>query len=259
MDPFSEFETPSKQSVTVPQLAKPRLEMFSCSPELGKLFEALSKAQAEMKPAVMDMKNPHFNSMYASLTSCQDAYRGPLSKYGLCLTQQLFSEDQIFYIRSVLGHSSGQWMSNIFKLITDRNNMQGLGSAVTYGRRYGANSLIGVVDTEDDDGNAVASQTAQKPRQQTPVKPADVAPQNPNLNAGGAQGPIKQSDLSVAQIKRLFAIATARQWTNEQVKIYLKRKFDLESTQDMNRQQYDALILVIESTDYFTACLEFKT
>jgi hypothetical protein len=121
------------------------LEPFSSSPELKDLFSALAKAQEQIKPAVMDMKNPHFNSRYASLTACQDAYRVPLSNNGFALVQQIFSVDDKFYIRSILGHISGQWIANVFKLITDKNSMQGLGSAITYGRRYGANSLIGIV------------------------------------------------------------------------------------------------------------------
>ncbi len=127
--------------------------MNESSKDLGKLFEALAKAQASMRPAVMDSKNPHYNSKFASLTACQEAYKKPLAENGLCLTQQVFSVSQHFFIRSILGHSSGQWMSNVFRLILTKNDMQGLGSAITYGRRYGANSLIGVVDTEDDDGN----------------------------------------------------------------------------------------------------------
>jgi hypothetical protein len=99
------------------------------------------------------MENPYYKSKYASLKSCQEAYRAPLAKFGLAIVQQVYSEQDAYYVRTVLGHSSGQWMSNVFKLIVGKRDMQGLGSAITYGRRYGANALVGVVDTEDDDGN----------------------------------------------------------------------------------------------------------
>lgn len=150
------------------------IKPYESSEALGKLFTALSKAQAEMKPAVLDMVNPHYKSKYASLTSCQDAYRGPLSKHGLSIVQQVFSIGNAYYCRSMLGHSeSGEWIANTFRLLINRQDMQGLGSAITYARRYGANSLVGVVDTEDDDGNA--SLPEKKPHS-PPAKPKNYAP-----------------------------------------------------------------------------------
>lgn len=216
------------------------IEPFSSSPDLKDLFAALSKAQSIMKPAVMDMKNPHFNSKYASLTACQDSYLKPLTDNGLTIIQQLFSVDEKYFIRSILGHApSGQWMANVFKLITDKNNMQGLGSAITYGRRYGANSLIGVVDTEDDDGNAASP----KPPQNRP--------------ASGPPGSSQTGPLTEAQIKRLFAIAASKNWSNEQVKFYMTAAFELESTKDLNRETYDKLVGVIENSTYVNAIRDF--
>jgi hypothetical protein len=153
------------------QSPTPQQTQLNASPELGKLFEALSKAQAEIKPAKIDMENPYYKSKYASLKSCQEAYRAPLAKFGLAIVQQVYSEQDAYYVRTVLGHSSGQWMSNVFKLIVGKRDMQGLGSAITYGRRYGANALVGVVDTEDDDGNnSLPPKGDNKPPQKTQPK-----------------------------------------------------------------------------------------
>jgi hypothetical protein len=134
-------------------------ESFSSSTELNELFSALSKAQSEIKAAELDGFNPHFKSKYATLTSVQDAYRDAIAKYGLCIIQQVYSIESGYFIRSVLGHSSGQWVSNVFRLIVAKNDMQGLGSAITYGRRYGICSLLGIADTEDDDGNLAVKNT----------------------------------------------------------------------------------------------------
>ena len=46
---------------------------------LNDLFSALSKAQAEMRNAEKDGKNPHFRSSYATLASVWDAAREPIS------------------------------------------------------------------------------------------------------------------------------------------------------------------------------------
>lgn len=166
-------------------------ENLSASPDLGKLFEALAKAQGELKPAVLDMVNPHFNSKYASLTSCQDAYREPLSKNGLSIVQQVYTGKEGYYIRTTLGHSSGQWMSNVFKLLLDKQNMQGLGSAVTYARRYGINALVGLVDIEDDDGNGASPRPGEKPNAAASAKP-DTASKTPAKSAGPSSNESKK-------------------------------------------------------------------
>jgi hypothetical protein len=142
--------------------SKPEFISLESSPTLGKFFEALAKAQGEILPAILDCRNPHYDSMYASLTSCQNSYRQPLSKNGFAVVQQVFSDEKSYYVRSLLGHASGEWMANTIRLIVDRQNMQGLGSAITYARRYGVNALVGVVDTEDDDGNAAVADDKQK-------------------------------------------------------------------------------------------------
>lgn len=214
------------------------------SAELGKLFEALAKAQAEMRPAVMDMKNPHYNSRYASLTSIQDAYREPLAKHGLALIQQIFFDGDAYWIRTLLGHSSGQWLSNEFKLLIEKSNMQGLGSAVTYARRYGISSLVGVVDTEDDDGNsALPAKTetapASQPNPNAPkiIPKSDVKPKDPN-------------EIYLERMRRLFALADERGWTQEAIKLYIQEAYGITSTKQLTDEQYAGLIETISKKSY---------
>ena len=57
------------------------------SETIGKLAEALAKAQARIKPAAKDKRNPHFKSEYADLASVWNACREALSANGLALVQ----------------------------------------------------------------------------------------------------------------------------------------------------------------------------
>ena len=57
-------------------------------------------------------------------------------------------------------HESGEWISGRLRVTPVKDDPQGLGSAITYGRRYGLAAIVGVAP-EDDDGNA-ASQPAPK-------------------------------------------------------------------------------------------------
>ncbi len=215
------------------------------SETLGKLFEALAKAQSEMKPAVMDMKNPHYNSRYASLTSIQDAYREPLAKHGLAVIQQIFYDGDAYWIRTLLGHASGEWISNEFKLLVDKNNMQGLGSAVTYARRYGISSLVGVVDTEDDDGNA-AGTTPPK----TETKPKPPAENAPKVTPKSETKPKDDAMIYLERMKRLFALADERSWSQEAIKLYIEEAFGIQSTKQLTDEQYADLIATIQKKSY---------
>jgi len=136
------------------------------SDQINELFSALAKAQGEIRPASMDATNPHFRTRYATLTAIQEACRGPLSKHGLSVIQSVESTDNGFSIETMLAHSSGQWISSNFKLLIGKQDMQGLGAAVTYARRYSIAAMVGIVSDEDDDANSVSkSQPQRRPPQ----------------------------------------------------------------------------------------------
>ncbi len=119
------------------------------SEQTNDLFSALSKAQGEIKPAELDGSNPHLKSRYASITSIKASYQEALAKHGLVLTQMVESCDSGFTLNTLLGHSSGQWMSSEFKLLLAKQDMQGLGSTLTYARRQTACAILGIVDHDD--------------------------------------------------------------------------------------------------------------
>lgn len=122
------------------------------SETLGKLAEALSKAQKEIKGALKDSSNPFFKSKFADLESCWEACREPLSKNGLSITQGHDCDDKADYLITTLMHSSGEWVSYKQRLIFKEPTAQAMGAATTYARRFGLTSAIGIVQV-DDDGN----------------------------------------------------------------------------------------------------------
>lgn len=195
------------------------------SESCAKLFEALAKAQHLMRPAVMDKINPHFKSKYASLTSVQESYKTPLAEHGLSIIQQVFSYEDKYYIRTLICHSSGEWMANVLKLIVGRQDMQGLGSAITYARRYAVSSLVGVVDTEDDDANLAVES----------VKKVNVEP--PKEFKPQVSQPAK-SNLSDKQIDRYFAIANKSGWPPAMARAVVRAETGKGLSQ-CSRQDYD--------------------
>jgi hypothetical protein len=106
-----------------------------------------------MGKALKDSVNPAFRSKYADLGSVMDACLPALNKHGIAVIQPIMSDDFGKFVKTILIHESGEQLECAVPLIVGKNDMQGLGSAITYGRRYGLMSMAGIAP-EDDDGNA---------------------------------------------------------------------------------------------------------
>lgn len=126
---------------------------FQRSESIAKLAVALAKAQAAMKGAVKDSQNPFFKSKYADLESVWDACRKPLTDNELSVIQIPAGGHDSLSVLTVLMHSSGEWISGELLLNPKAWDPQGIGSAITYGRRYALAAFAGVYQT-DDDGEA---------------------------------------------------------------------------------------------------------
>jgi hypothetical protein len=132
------------------------------SDNIAKLAAALVAVQQEVRGAKKDSENPHFKSKYADLAAVWDACRDALHKYKVAVIQMPGYENGIVTMTTRLLHESGEWIESTAGAPIEARtaNAQGVGSAVTYLRRYALAAMVGVV-TEDDDGNA-ASRPAPK-------------------------------------------------------------------------------------------------
>ena len=123
------------------------------SSEINELAGALSLAQGEMSPAKKGANNPFFKSKYADLAEVIEASRYPLSSNDLSIAQ--YCEDG--YVVTQLMHSSGQWLRGRLRIQPKDNTPQGIGSALSYSRRYSLQMMIcqaSGAPEEDDDGEA---------------------------------------------------------------------------------------------------------
>lgn len=125
------------------------------SAELDKLLTALAKAQGRVEGAKKDATNPAFRSKYATLASVWDACREALSSEGLSILHLPGSHGGAAGMWTMLGHSSGQWLRGWSPLRPTKDDPQGMGSAITYARRYWV-AALGAICPEDDDGNAAS-------------------------------------------------------------------------------------------------------
>lgn len=125
------------------------------SESIKNLAAAMAKAQADMGSAHKDKNNPFFKSKYADLSAVVDAIKEPFANNGLSYVQFPIEENGRIGVETILMHSSGEWLSNLFTVQLSKQDAQGAGSAITYCRRYGLQAVAGI-PSEDDDGNAAS-------------------------------------------------------------------------------------------------------
>lgn len=128
------------------------------SEQIEALATALAIAQGEMSKAKKDSTNPHFKSRYADLASVSDACLPALNKHGIAVAQfprltSVGDEAWVVDVETMLLHESGQFLSDAVSVPVTKVDAQGVGSAITYARRYSLGAMCGVAP-EDDDANA---------------------------------------------------------------------------------------------------------
>ena len=79
-----------------------------------------------------------------------------LAKHGLAFTQFPTTIDGKPGLTTTIMHASGQYQSADAIFLVDKSTMQGLGSAVSYMRRYSATAILGITQVDDDGQSANA-------------------------------------------------------------------------------------------------------
>lgn len=139
------------------------------SEEIGELAKALACMQGAMENAKKTCDNPFFKSKYADLATVWDVCREPLTKNGLSVVQMPGAVDEKgnVEIATMLLHSSGQWIRSTMSIKATKVDAQGIGSAITYGRRYALAAMVGLAQEDDDGESAVGRDTKKEDEKQT--------------------------------------------------------------------------------------------
>ena len=99
-------------------------------------------------------KNPFFKSNYADINNVLDTIAPVCTKLGLVVIQapKLKQGNDVLNTVISLAENPEQFVESDVRLLLPSADMQKLGSAITYARRYSLISLF-LLETEDDDGN----------------------------------------------------------------------------------------------------------
>ncbi len=134
---------------------------MNTSQDFTEISKALINVQKQLNPAIKDAKNPFTKSNYATLNSVMSACHQLLLQNGILLTQMPvpapveLGTGHIALETKLIHADSGQWLSSTTVIPLPKNDPQGMGSAITYARRYSLCAMLGII-TEDDDGNAAS-------------------------------------------------------------------------------------------------------
>ena len=112
-------------------------QAMKTSESINEIAKALCSAQGEMTGAKKGAKNLFFKSSYSDLSMVIEAISEPFSNNGLCFVQGAEMNEQRVSVITRIIHSSGQWIEAETQLPPTKNDAQGVGSAITYGKRYG--------------------------------------------------------------------------------------------------------------------------
>lgn len=173
------------------------------SESLSKLAAALAAAQAEMPTISKNATNPAFRSKFANLDGILETIRPVLARHGLSIVQGATTPDRneaggiaAFTVETMLLHTSGEWITSGAIMPLVKQDPQGAGSAMTYGRRYSVSALLALATDEDDDANAASKPQAAR-RSTSPAQSA-VAKPAPQTEAGA-------STIQLSQLETLIA------------------------------------------------------
>ena len=196
--------------------------MYS-SGELNALAESLAKAQGVMVPAKKGAENPFFKMKYADLASVWDVCRGPLSENGLSIVQAIaVPAPGETILQTILLHTSGQLIVSSYPVKPVKDDPQGMGSAITYARRYALMAMIGIAP-EDDDGESAVRRA---PKDSPPEKKA-------------AASSVLATD---AQIRKLHIDAKAAGLDEAGFHDLIQKKFGVKSSKELTKVAASALI-----------------
>jgi ERF superfamily len=146
--------------------------MHRSSESIAALAAALAKAQIELTnpeksligtlPAT-DETSRTFR--YASLSSGLDIVRKVLGRHEIATLQTTIIDQDIqtVSLTTVLAHSSGEWIASDWPVCTlsQMSAPRRMGAALTYARRYGLFTLVGIAGEDDLDAPDPAGQPAQ--------------------------------------------------------------------------------------------------
>lgn len=149
------------------------------------IYAKLLEFQRKNIKVERDATNPHFRSKYSTLNEVLDKVKGSLNELGVVIVQKpvggLIETNRSIReeagLQTRLIDTEDESEVECFVPFVGATDMQKLGGAITYARRYSLVTLLGLED-EDDDGNAASAPNAPRAVQRPTAAPAGPVQRN---------------------------------------------------------------------------------
>lgn len=158
-----------------------------------------------------------FSYKYAPLDEVLNLVRPLLSENGLSVIQAPMSSEGNVSVSTILLHDSGEYIElEPITLKMDKITAQGAGSAITYARRYALSAVLGIASEDDDDGNS-------------------IEPNDANKNSSLA---------SDKQLQYLYKLSKQKGFES-QMSVYIKRTYNRNSSKELTKQEASEIIQML--------------
>lgn len=188
------------------------------SEQIDQIAGALAKAQASLRPLVAGHEakikprdKPEYSYTYADLADALAACLPAFNANGIAVIQEATTPENGVEVRTLLAHSSGQWMQSDPLFMPVSGGAQAVGSAITYARRYQLLGMVGLAPKDDDgaEANANAPKTWDR---QAPPKRNDAPASNGKPTAADNLNKLREAvEERVERFRIEKEIATTRQ------------------------------------------------
>lgn len=179
------------------------------SESITELNKALANFHKEVKQPMKDANNPFFKSKYVPLENVVEAIDDVAPKFGLTYSQYpVTTDDGKVGISTVLLHESGEFIE--YPPATtkpDKNTPQGVGSALTYMRRYSLSAVFGITSDQDDDGNEASGKRNNQNSQRQNYKQNNA----PKMASSQTIGTLKQQIINITNLMKEYGKANSQQ------------------------------------------------
>ena len=161
---------------------------------------SVDRLNAALAAALGDLREPHksgkadtgqYGYTYLTLDALSDVVRAAFKAHGLAFTQHPTISDSWVTVTTRLVHESGAtWRTEPLSMPVAKGTPQGIGSVITYCRRYQLAALVGLSGSDDDDA---AGSTLEPPTEEPratakrPTRKPKNAPDPPR--SGSSVGP----------------------------------------------------------------------
>lgn len=187
------------------------------SESITEINKALNNFHKEVKQPFKDKNNPFYKSKYVPLENVAEAIDKTSTKFGLTYTQYPVSNEKgEVGVATILHHESGEYMEYPPLMVKpEKNTPQGVGSAITYSRRYSLSAVFGITSDQDDDGNEASGKRSNQNNQRQNYRQNNT----PKMASSQTIGTLKQQIINITNLMKENGKANSQQEVEEKFEV----------------------------------------